>query len=243
MALTIAHLIMHVIQRPNVIDVSRLVSIHPVQAAWCGIWAWFSGLKPIHSKSDTPVCDWSANLERYGCRQSTNRIPNRGAPALAPITNEWLRHYHPTIGVGNGSKFRWFGMRHRQNVCWQPYVGPPHTPSSCAKMASPLFCHGLLNDFRFEPLFSIHLLQTGILGFQLTHSAKVAWLKTNCLRNTRGGSNSTFLYLSMKTTAIKTTNKLLFFIITIYWLFGRCWESHFCQSNALFSLIWDYIVN
>ena len=89
--------------------------------------------------------------KRYGCRQSINRIPNRGVFALATITNEWLRHFHPTIGVGNGSKFRWFGMWHRQNVCWQPYVGPPHTPS---------FCHGLLNDFRFEPLFSIHLLQT-----------------------------------------------------------------------------------
>ena len=61
-------------------------------------------------------------------------------------------------------------MRHRQKVCWQPCVGAPHTPSSCAKMASPLFCHGLLNDFCFKPLFCIHLLQTGILGFQLAHS-------------------------------------------------------------------------
>ena len=38
------------------------------------------------------------------------------------------------------------------------------------KMAALLFCHDLLNDSNFESLFSMYLLQTGILGFQLSHS-------------------------------------------------------------------------
>ncbi len=38
-------------------------------------------------------------------------------------------------------------------------------------MASPLFCHGLLKDLGFQPLFGIHLLEPGVLKFQFLHPA------------------------------------------------------------------------
>ena len=34
-------------------------------------------------------------------------------------------------------------------------------------MASPLFCHGLLNDFGLQSLLGIHLLETTVFVFQL----------------------------------------------------------------------------
>ena len=36
-----------------------------------------------------------------------------------------------------------------------------------SEMASPLFCHSLLNNFGFEPFFGIHLFQAAVFIFQL----------------------------------------------------------------------------
>lgn len=84
-------------------------------------------------------------------------------------------------------------------------------------MASPLFCHGFLNDFGFEALFSIHFFEAAVFVFQLfqtSHHGGIHPAKTRTpLIETRGD----YLHVIQEKTGSKIAIPLSLRLNAINW--------------------------